>query len=166
MRRIRVIAAAVAAAAAGAGALAALAALPGSPAVGTVHTLNLYVNPARGSDAAAGTETAPLRTIQQAMDKARPGTVIHLAAGSYNENVTTRVSGLPGARIVVEGPASGTATLFGTDHVMAIRDSYYTLRDFAIDGQRQVESRYPRSAWPTQMSRIREFKGSFFYMVR
>jgi hypothetical protein len=165
MRRTRVIAAAVAAAAVGAGALAALAALPGSPAVGTVHTLNLYVNPARGADAAAGTGAAPLRTIQQAIDRARPGTVIHLAAGSYDGKVVTRASGLPGARIVVEGPASGTATLFGTGHVVAIRNSYYTLRGFTIDGQRQVESRYPLSAWPTTLSQIRQFKASVAALV-
>ena len=74
------------------------------------------------------------------MDRARPGTVIHLAAGIYNENVVTRVNGRPDERIVVEGPAYGTATLFGTSHVMAIKNSYYTLRDFAIDGQEQVEN--------------------------
>jgi len=127
--------------------------------------VSLYVNPVQGSDAAPGTEAAPLRTIQQAMDRARPGTVIHLAAGAYNENVVTKVNGLPGARIVVEGPAAGTATLFGTNRVMAIKNNYYTLQDFAIDGQEQVENRYPRSGWPTQMSQIQEFRASIAPLV-
>jgi hypothetical protein len=144
---------------------AALVALSVAPAVTTFSTVNLYVSPVRGSDTAEGTEAAPLGTIQQAMDRARPGTVIHLAAGTYNENVVTRANGLPGARIVVQGPASGTATLFGTNHVMAIKNSYYTLRGFAIDGQERVEERYPPSAWPTQVSQIAKFKASVAPLV-
>jgi Protein of unknown function (DUF1565) len=162
MHRISVISAAVAAAAMS---LAALVALTVASAVITVSTVNLYVNPVQGSAKAAGTQAAPLRTIQQAMDRARPGTVIHLAAGTYSENVVTRVDGLPGARIVVEGPASGQATLFGTSHVVAIKNSYYTLRGFAIDGQEQVENRYRPSAWPTQMLQIGEFKASVASLV-
>jgi len=99
------------------------------------------------------------------MDRARPGTVIHLGAGTYDENVVTRVNGLPGSRIVVEGPASGTATLFGTSHVMAIKNSYYTLRGFAINGQQQVENRYPLSAWPTRLPQIAKFKESVAPLV-
>ena len=143
-----------------------LAALLAACAVTTVSAVYLYVNPVQGADTAEGTQAAPLRTIQQAMDRARPGTVIHLAAGTYNENVVTRVNGRSGARIVVEGPASGTATLFGTSHVMAIKNSYYTLRGFAIDGQEQVENQYPLSAWPTQMPQIERFKASVAPMVR
>jgi hypothetical protein len=143
-------------------------ALVTQPATSTMpisSPVNLYVNPVQGSDTADGTEAAPVRTIQQAMDRARPGAAIHLAAGTYDENVVTKANGLPGARIVVEGPASDTATLFGTSHVMAIKNSYYTLRNFAIDGQEQVESQYPLSAWPTQMSQIGEFKASVAPLV-
>lgn len=139
--------------------------LPVTSVVATASTVNLYVSPVRGADTAEGDHAAPLRTIQQAMDRARPGTVIHLAAGTYNENVVTRANGLPGARIVVEGPGSGTATLFGTGHVMAIKNSYYTLQGFAIDGQEQVENHYPLSAWPTQMSQIGKFKASVAPLV-
>jgi hypothetical protein len=162
MHRISVVIVAVAAAAVSP---AALVMLPVACAVATNSTANLYVNPVQGSDKAKGTQTAPLGTIQQAMDRARPGTVIHLAAGAYNENVVTRVNGLPGARIVVEGPASGRATLFGTSHAMMIKNSYYTLRGFAIDGQEQIENRYPISTWPTQISRIGEFKTSVAGLV-
>jgi hypothetical protein len=159
MHRISVVIAAAAVS------LAALVALPGASAVPAAAAVNLYVNPVQGSDTAPGSPAAPLRTIQQAMDRARPGMVIHLAAGTYTENVVTRVNGLPSARIVVEGPAAGAATLFGTTRVMAIKNSYYTLRGFAIDGQEQVENRYPLAAWPTQMSRIGEFKASVAPLV-
>jgi hypothetical protein len=162
MHRISVVIVAVAAAAVSP---AALVTLPVACAVATNSTTNLYVNHGQGSDKAKGTQTAPLGTIQQAMDRARPGTVIHLAAGAYNENVVTRINGLPGARIVVEGPASGRATLFGTSHAMTIKNSYYTLRGFAIDGQEQIENRYPISAWPTQISRIMKFKMSVAGLV-
>lgn len=145
--------------------MAALVALTVAAVMTTVSAVNLYVNPVHGADTASGAQAAPLRTIQQAMDRARPGTVIHLAAGTYNENVVTRVNGLPGARIVIEGPASGTATLFGTRHVMAIKNSYYTLRGFAIDGQERVENQYPLSAWPRQMPQIEEFKASVAPLV-
>ena len=158
MHRIGAVVAGVAAIAASLATLATLQASSASP-------VNLYVNPARGSDRAVGSQAAPLRTIQQAMDRAHPKTVIHLAAGTYHENVVTRVNGRPGARIVVEGPAVGTATLFGTTHVMAIRNSYYTLRGFTIDGQELVESRYPLSAWPRRMSQIAEFKASVAPLV-
>lgn len=164
MRRIRVIVTIGAAAAAVSA--AAVAALSAPPAGSTVSAVNLYVNPVLGTAAAVGTQAAPVRTIQQAMDDARPGTVIHLAAGVYHENVVTRVSGLPGARIVLEGPASGTATLFGTRHVMAIKNSYYTLKGFAIDGQQAVERRYPLSTWPTQVSQIGKFKAAVARLAR
>ena len=162
MHRISVIIATVAAAIVS---LAALVALPVACAVATGSTVNLYVNPVQGADTAEGTQAAPLRTIQRALDRARPGAVIHLAAGTYHENAVTRVNGLPGARIVVEGPASGAATLFGTSHVMAIKNSYYTLRGFAIDGQEQVENRYPPATWPTQLPQIGVFKVSVASLV-
>ena len=145
--------------------MAALVALTVAAVMTTVSTVNLYVNPVQGADTASGAQATPLRTIQQALDRARPGTVIHLAAGTYKENVVTRVNGLPGARIIIEGPASGTATLFGTRHVMAIKNSYYTLRGFAIDGQERVENRYPLSAWPRQISQIGKFKASIASLV-
>ncbi len=44
----------------------------------------LYVNPAIGSDAAAGTQSAPLKTVTKAIERAQFGTVIQLAAGTYS----------------------------------------------------------------------------------
>ena len=160
MRRTVIVALAAAAMS-----MAALVALTVAAVMTTVSTANLYVNPVQGADTASGAQATPLRTIQQALDRARPGTVIHLAAGTYKENVVTRVNGLPGARIIIEGPASGTATLFGTRHVMAIKNSYYTLRGFAIGGQERVENRYPLSAWPRQISQIGKFKASIASLV-
>src|SRR5438270_5957889 len=76
----------------------------------------LYVNPVTGSDRAPGTLLAPLLTIQQALNEAGPGTVIHLAGGTYSQNVATRTDGTASQPIVIQGPSAGTATLFGTSH--------------------------------------------------
>src|SRR5216117_1437164 len=51
---------------------------------------SLYVS-AVGSDRNIGdSPDKPLRTIQAALDRARPGTTIRLARGRYREEVTTK----------------------------------------------------------------------------
>ena len=56
-------------------------------AVGT-YVLNqravLYVAP-NGNDAATGTKLTPLRTLQKAVDQAKPGTTIWIRGGTYDE---------------------------------------------------------------------------------
>ena len=44
----------------------------------------LYVNPATGSDSAAGSQSAPFKTIKKALQTAQADTTIQLAAGTYN----------------------------------------------------------------------------------
>ncbi len=44
----------------------------------------LYVNPSLGLDTAPGTERSPLKTVTQALNLARPNTVIMLAPGTYS----------------------------------------------------------------------------------
>ncbi len=44
----------------------------------------LYVNPATGSDSAAGSQSAPLKTLTKALNQAQSGTQIQVAAGNYN----------------------------------------------------------------------------------
>ncbi|WP_407891884.1 DUF1565 domain-containing protein [Scytonema sp. NUACC26] len=44
----------------------------------------VYVNPTAGSDSAAGSQQAPLKTITQALKRASSGSQIQLAEGSYN----------------------------------------------------------------------------------
>ena len=54
-----------------------------------------------GNDANPGTPAAPLRTIQRAADRARPGDVITVHAGTYRERVTPPRGGESGARRIV-----------------------------------------------------------------
>ncbi|MEV0220662.1 right-handed parallel beta-helix repeat-containing protein [Streptomyces sp. NPDC050704] len=76
-----------------------------------------------GDDSAAGTLAQPLRTIQKAVDKAKPGDVIAVRGGTYalTDNITITTSGTAsqpislgayqGERVVIDGerlPASHT----------------------------------------------------------
>ncbi|MGH3588421.1 MAG: DUF1565 domain-containing protein, partial [Pseudonocardia sp.] len=78
--------------------------LPG--AFGPTPTAHLYVAPT-GNDAGDGSEAAPLRTIQAALDRVTPGTQINLAPGEYHEKLQTKVGGTPEAPIWIKGPESG-----------------------------------------------------------
>lgn len=73
----------------------------GSLAVGSTAYFRpataLYVSPA-GNDAAAGSVTAPLRTVAAALKKATAGRTIILRAGTYHESLTIPTS-LPGLTI-------------------------------------------------------------------
>ncbi|RKH64032.1 DUF1565 domain-containing protein [Corallococcus interemptor] len=137
-------------------ALAALALLPLSAGAAP-----LYVSPS-GSDSNAGTSSsAPLKTIQAALDKATAGTVIHLAAGTYRERPTTKRAGTATAPITLKGPETGKArsgrykaVLFGTGRIFNIDHSHYVLEGFTIDGQEKLLN----ASWPTALSGVRGFK--------
>jgi hypothetical protein len=71
---------------------------------------DLYVAP-EGSDANAGTRTAPLRTIQRAAGLARAGTTVHVAPGTYAETIVSDVSGSSSARIIFVSDAKWGARI-------------------------------------------------------
>ncbi|MFP2904138.1 fibronectin type III domain-containing protein [Pyxidicoccus sp. 3LFB2] len=121
----------------------------------------LYVSPS-GSDSNAGTSsTAPLKTIQAALDKATAGTTIHLAPGIYRERPVTKRAGTATAPITLKGPETGKAragrykaVLFGTSRVFNIDHSHYVLEGFTIDGQEKLINK----TYPTSLSGARQFK--------
>jgi Right handed beta helix region/Protein of unknown function (DUF1565) len=123
----------------------------------------LYVSPS-GRDANDGTSAAtPLATIQAALEKAGPGTVINLAPGVYHEEPTTVRDGAPGAPITIKGPETGTeragryqAVLYGTGRIFNIDNSWITLDGFTIDGQEQLAA----TPLPTDLRGIDAFKES------
>ncbi len=69
---------------------------------------SLYVSPA-GLDTNPGTATAPLKTIQAAVDKATPGTAIRLYAGTYDsaKTIKIRTSGTLAAPITITPAGNG-----------------------------------------------------------
>jgi Protein of unknown function (DUF1565) len=127
---------------------------PGAEAV------QLYVSPT-GNDGNDGSQAAPLRTIQAALDQAEAGTVINLAPGEYREKPTTQRDGDPGAPITIRGPENGKdpagrnqAVLYGTGRIFNIDHSYYTLEGFTIDGQEQLHA----DQLPTDIAAMDAFK--------
>ena len=64
-----------------------------------------------GSDANSGTADAPLRTVQEAIDRATPGTTIRLHKGTYSQELKIRSSGSAGAPITVTAAGDGPVTV-------------------------------------------------------
>jgi hypothetical protein len=84
-------------------------ALARSAAAATYH-----VSPS-GSDAAAGTEDAPLLTIQACANLAQPGDVCNVHAGVYRETVVPPRSGTAGAHITLQAASGECVTVSGAD---------------------------------------------------
>jgi len=135
---------------------------PTGPSQPGPAALSLYVNPS-GDDRADGSMAAPLKTIQEGLERATPGTTINLAPGVYREEPVTVHPGAPGAPITIKGPETGKdrsgryqATLYGTNRVFSIDHSYYTLDGFTIDGQEELGD----TPLPSTLSAIDSFKNS------
>lgn len=69
-------------------------------------SLELYVDPDTGSDDAAGTKAAPLKSLAAALDRIARGGAVHLAPGDYQETTSGMVP--DGVAIVAD---HGTAVL-------------------------------------------------------
>lgn len=122
-----------------------------SAAFAATSTSDLYVSP-RGDDAATGSRAAPLRTVQAALNKAVAGTTVHLAAGVYDEKVSTVRSGSAGRPISIVGPERGmsragrySAVLTSTTagRVLTVDHSWISVSGFTIDGQPNITGSWP-----------------------
>ena len=123
----------------------------------------LFVSPL-GSDKNTGTlASAPLKTIQAALNRAVPGTTIRLGVGVYREQPTTMRNGTASAPITIQGPESGRsaserykAVLYGRGRIFNINNSFYKLDGFTIDGQEALAGR----TYPKSLADVRAFKDS------
>src|SRR2546425_3493269 len=70
-----------------------------------------YVDAVNGNDANPGTLAAPRRTIQKAAATIEGGSVVNVAAGTYNERVVVTRSGSPGALMTFQ--AQGNVVMQG-----------------------------------------------------
>ncbi|HWM01402.1 MAG TPA: DUF1565 domain-containing protein [Actinophytocola sp.] len=143
--------------------------IPGSPAAAPASapaskpappTVQLHVSPT-GADTATGAADAPLRTIQAALERAEPGTVINLAPGVYREQPVTVRDGSADAPIVIQGPEGGRdragryrATVYGTGRIVSINHSHHVLDGFTVDGQERLAD----VPFPTDLRAIDAFK--------
>jgi len=101
-------------------------------------TYKVYVSP-NGSDTAAGTATAPFRTLARAAKATRASTTVYVAPGTYAGGLKTTVSGTAtgriywvsttkwGAKIVPPASSSGD---FAWDN----RGNYVDIIGFHVDG--------------------------------
>lgn len=95
----------------------------------------LYVAPA-GSDSNPGTQDYPYQTINRAADAAGPGTVVHVAPGTYPGNVLTRNGGMAGARISFVSDTKWGARIVGsgTGAMWTNDGDYVDISGFDISG--------------------------------
>jgi hypothetical protein len=142
-------------------AVVAFAAVSNAPA--RAGGMDIYVS-AGGNDAAPGTTSAqPLKTLQTALNRAVPGSVIHLAPGTYAGDVVTKINGTALAPITIEGTDTGlnlakrgTTTVTGSGRVFSINNSYYRLTGFSIDGEPALHG----AAFPSALASAKSFKDS------
>lgn len=71
----------------------------------------LYVSP-QGNNQNSGSLDAPIKSIQLALDQAKPGTHIHLLPGNYSGPFQLKHSGTSQAPIILEGSGSNTSLSF------------------------------------------------------
>jgi hypothetical protein len=95
----------------------------------------IWVSP-DGDDSGNGTRTEPLRTVQAAIDRAGPGTVVEVGTGTYPEALTTRSAGADEAPIVLRGH---DAMLAGdperSGRILQVRHDHWVVERFAVSGQ-------------------------------
>ena len=106
-------------------------------------TTNCYVNAATGNDNNSGLSGDPLKTIQAGATKVTAGGTVHVAAGTYKENVAVakseRITGA-GTTTVVEpalegpNPPSCGSLCAGASSVFLIQSANVTIDHLKIDG--------------------------------
>jgi nitrous oxidase accessory protein NosD len=90
-----------------------------------------------GSDSAAGTERAPLRTVTRALELLRPGEAVYLKTGTYAERLKLEEKGgsealpltlkaAPGATPVVKPSGSGSS-------LVDVRGAYWRIEGLTLD---------------------------------
>jgi len=106
-------------------------------------TTDCYVDTTAGNDAASGLSGDPLRTIQEGVDRVQTGGRVHVAAGTYNEEVTVGKSiSLLGAQAGVDARTPRGAESIMTEGTgetpLILNASDVTVDGFTVEGQTQV----------------------------
>ncbi|MTD12753.1 DUF1565 domain-containing protein [Nakamurella sp. YIM 132087] len=113
----------------------------------------------KGSDSAAGTESAPLRTVTAAVDKVRTGGTVVVRGGTYNESVTidrtVTVQAYPKEAVWFDGSLpvtgwskSGSSWVSSGWTAQFDRSTSYTRGDRS---DRFLDPDHPLAAWPDQV---------------
>ncbi|MFE6678989.1 DUF1565 domain-containing protein [Streptomyces sp. NPDC057729] len=111
-------------------ALAVGAPLAFPPVSGAAEAASAYYVSPSGSDSNAGTSaSAPLATIQKAVDLAPTGSVVNLAAGTYKQDVVTKRAG-----VTITGPSNAVVKGAGDARIIQVQHDSTTLSGFTVDG--------------------------------
>jgi hypothetical protein len=96
---------------------------------------HLYVA-TTGSDSNPGTKARPFKTINKAASVAKASTTVHVAPGTYNGNVTTKLSGTSTAKIRFVSDTKWGAKIVGSGkEVMWLNNgSHVEINGFDISG--------------------------------
>ena len=94
---------------------------------------SIFVAP-DGSDKNLGTEDAPLRTIQEGIDRAQPGQTIEPFAGNYRENLRTMRSGTRDAPITITGPSDAVVVGRNEGRQLHIRHNHIHVTGLTFNG--------------------------------
>jgi hypothetical protein len=106
------------------------------------NTNHRYVSASGGDDAAAGTQSAPWRTLQHAADSAEPGTTILVEPGDYAGGLEIRRGGEPGAYVIFAARDPGVMPRIlgdaSIDSVVHIDASYVVFQGFEVTSHRRA----------------------------
>jgi len=96
---------------------------------------HLYVA-TTGSDSNSGTKAAPFKTITKAASVAKASTTVHVAAGTYNGNVSTKTSGSASGKIRFVSDTKWGAKIVGTgsEAMWTNNGNYVEINGFDITG--------------------------------
>jgi hypothetical protein len=104
---------------------------------------DIYVS-TRGSDSGNGSASSPFRSIQKAASVATAGTTVHVAPGTYAENVSHSYNGTASAPIKFVSDTPGGAIIKpvgATGSIVSTRGDYVTIEGFEIDGSSSPNAR-------------------------
>jgi parallel beta-helix repeat protein len=119
-----------------------LAVLPGAARADSVPSSCDKVASPAGSDSAAGTEAAPLRSAQALMQALAPGQVGCLRTGSYGGGLRPSHGGRAGAPLILRSYPGEQAQVTGRIYIPRGSD-YITLADLHLDGNYQTGPALP-----------------------
>lgn len=95
----------------------------------------LYVATTGNDNTGNGSLSTPWRTISKAASSAQPGDVIRVQDGTYNENITSSISGTSGNIITIAAEHQYGAKIVGsTDTIWTNSASYIDITGFDITG--------------------------------
>jgi Protein of unknown function (DUF1565) len=111
-----------------------------------------WVSPT-GDDANDGSRSAPLRSIQVAINRSWPGDTVELLAGDYHEDFITYRDGEPNRPITVRGPRE--AIVRGDPaadaRMIEVRHSHTVLTGFTVDGDWRPDRVEPRERYRNKL---------------